>query len=433
MKQFYNLLINCILSGVTNAFVWFAITFWVYIETQSVMLTSFIAGIFMVCNLLSAYTFGKYVDNNKKKKVLWVSTLGSTLCFILASVVYFGGQLVTNSNSTSPTLWLFIVLCIAGSVSGNLRNIALTVSVNLFFDEKNRDKGNGMVGTVQGMVMGLTSVLSGLAIGFVGMGNSLYMVLGACAVVLLHLLTVRIPEAKLIHNDPQKIANFKKTLQYIVAIPGLIMLIFFTTINNFLGGVFMSLMDAYGLSLVSVQTWGIIWGALSFVFVISGLLIAKYGVGKNPVRTMIIANFLVWLVCIPFTWFSSIYIFLLGVIVWMLISPFIESSEHTIIQKIIPYKNQGKVVGFAQTVESSAMPLTAFFVGPITEKFMIPFMNSGWGSQNLSFLYGNGNIAGIGLVFSMAGVVGVVVTLWARKTQAYKNLSNIFNLNVPHS
>jgi len=37
-------------------------------------------------------------------------------------------------------------------------------------------------------------------------------------------------------------------------------LILFATFNNFLGGVFMSLMDAYGLSLVSVQVWGALWG-----------------------------------------------------------------------------------------------------------------------------------------------------------------------------
>ena len=31
--------------------------------------------------------------------------------------------------------------------------------------------------------------------------------------------------------------------------------------NNFLGGVFMALMDAYGLSLVSVQAWGLLLGS----------------------------------------------------------------------------------------------------------------------------------------------------------------------------
>ena len=41
-------------------------------------------------------------------------------------------------------------------------------------------------------------------------------------------------------------------------VPGLPALIVFATFNNFLGGVFMALIDAYGLSLVSVEVWGLL-------------------------------------------------------------------------------------------------------------------------------------------------------------------------------
>jgi MFS transporter, DHA3 family, multidrug efflux protein len=44
-------------------------------------------------------------------------------------------------------------------------------------------------------------------------------------------------------------------------VEGLFGLIFFSTFNTFLGGVFMSLMDAYGLSLVSVQVWACCGGS----------------------------------------------------------------------------------------------------------------------------------------------------------------------------
>ena len=41
-------------------------------------------------------------------------------------------------------------------------------------------------------------------------------------------------------------------------------MIVFAMWNNFLGGVFMSLMDAYGLMLVSVEMWGFILALTSF-------------------------------------------------------------------------------------------------------------------------------------------------------------------------
>ena len=56
----------------------------------------------------------------------------------------------------------------------------------------------------------------------------------------------------------------------IAACPGLFALILFAAFNNFLGGVFMALMDAYGLSLVAVQEWGLLWACVSCGFILSG-------------------------------------------------------------------------------------------------------------------------------------------------------------------
>ena len=48
------------------------------------------------------------------------------------------------------------------------------------------------------------------------------------------------------------------------------MLILLAAFNNLLGGVFMALMDAYGLSLVSVETWGLLFGFISLAFIAGG-------------------------------------------------------------------------------------------------------------------------------------------------------------------
>ena len=53
--------------------------------------------------------------------------------------------------------------------------------------------------------------------------------------------------------------------------------------------------------------------------------------------------------------------------VWFLLTPFAEASEHTTLQKVVPYERQGRVFGFAQSVEQAAAPLTAFVVGPLTQ------------------------------------------------------------------
>ena len=78
-----------------------------------------------------------------------------------------------------------------------------------------------------------------------------------------------------------KRVDIKGTIAVIAAVPGLFALIFFATFNNFLGGIFMALVDAYGLSLVSVQIWGLLLGVLSTAFIVSGIVISRTGLGKT--------------------------------------------------------------------------------------------------------------------------------------------------------
>ena len=94
--------------------------------------------------------------------------------------------------------------------------------------------------------------------------------------------------------------------------PGLLALILFHTFNNFLGGVFMSLMDPYGLQLVSVQVWGVLWGVLSLGFIVGGLVVAKRGLGRNPLRTLFLANIAMWTICMFFTVQASIVLLAVG-------------------------------------------------------------------------------------------------------------------------
>jgi MFS transporter, DHA3 family, multidrug efflux protein len=424
MRKFYTLLANHLFASVSTGFVWFAVTFWIYLQTRSVMMTAYIAGIFTVCNLLSAFAFGKYVDNNKKKTSFIVGSFLSLLFFIAATVLFYTYDLGAVTQYTSVPLWIFIILCVAGSVCGNLRQVALSVAVNLFFEESKRDRGNGLVATVSAISFGLTSVLSGFAISYIGMGYSMLAAIFVTALVILHATTLRIeePDIQVKEVDKSDSDTFKKTFAYIQSTPILLPLILFTVFNNFLGGVFMALMDAYGLSLVSVQVWGVLWGVLSLTFIISGLFISRYGIGKNPAQTIMVCNFVSWFVCIFFSLYGSIILFLIGVITWMLLGPYIESAEQTILQKIVEYQNQGKVIGFSQTLESAVTPATAFLIGPLAEFFFIPFMNEGLGKIYLGSFYGEGNMAGIGLIFSITGLLGTIFAVWAMRTKTYKEL-----------
>ena len=86
MKAFYKVLLNNLVAGVVNNFVWFALVFWVYLETRSVLTTSIIGGSFMLFSALVGVYFGTFVDHHKKKAAMLVSSVGSLLCLSLIHI-----------------------------------------------------------------------------------------------------------------------------------------------------------------------------------------------------------------------------------------------------------------------------------------------------------------------------------------------------------
>jgi DHA3 family multidrug efflux protein-like MFS transporter len=283
---------------------------------------------------------------------------------------------------------------------------------------------------VSGIGFLTTSMISGVLVAWGGMLATLMLALGATALVFVHLLTVKLDEGRVAPSadapaEPKRV-DLRGTIAVIAAVPGLFALILFACFNNFLGGVFMALLDAYGLSLVSVQIWGVTFGIISTAFIISGLVISKTGLGKNPLRTLLLVNIITWSVCCVFTIQHSIWLLAAGCFVWMLLGPYAEAAEHTLLQKVVPPERQGRVFGFAQSVEQSASPLTAFLIGPLTEFFFIPFMSTGLGAQWIGGWFGTGQARGIALVFTIAGAIGLVVTIFAFRSKYYRQLSDAY-------
>lgn len=425
MKTFYQLLGNNIIASVTNFTVWFALTFFVYLETRSVFATSMIAGIYLVIVAISGFWFGSLVDRFKKKQVMLVSSAGSLVIYLIGFIIYVTAPAEAFKTPASVTLWIFAPLLLIGVIFGNIRGIALPTLVTILVPEKKRENANGLAGTAFGVSFLVTSVISGLLVGHSGMYLMLILAIAATIVTMIHLWTIPIPEKKVVHvkGSASTKVDIRGTFVVVSAIPGLFALILFTTFNNFLGGVFMSLMDSYGLSLVSVETWGLLWGFLSTGFIIGGLVIAKWGLGGKPLRALFGANIVIWAVCSIFTIQSSIVLLAIGMFAYLCVVPFIEAAEHTIIQKVVPHERQGRVFGFAQSLELAASPLTAFLIGPIAQFFFIPFMTTGRGVELIGSWFGTGSDRGIALVFTLTGIMGLIVTLIAMQSKPYKLLA----------
>lgn len=239
MKNFYNVLLNTLIANVTTSYLWFAMTFWIYLETLSVLATGIIGGLYMLLIALCSIAFGTIVDHNKKKNVMVFSSIVTFVTFSLAGILYMAFPESAIANIGGPVFWLFAGIILVGGVVENMRNIALSTTVTLLVPSDVRDKANGLVGAVQGIGFIVTSVFSGLSIGLLGMGWTLAIAIFFTAVAMIHLMTVEIPEEGIAH-DPElknKKIDIRGSIAAIKAVPGLFALIIFSTFNNLIGGV----------------------------------------------------------------------------------------------------------------------------------------------------------------------------------------------------
>ena len=115
----------------TSTFLWFAVTFWVYLETRSVVATGVIGAAFGLSSALLGPAFGTFVDRHRKHW-RWSSPRPCRRCasspppssFLLVDAEACSTSVVRGSGS-------LIGLTLLGSVTGQLRSIALSTCVTL--------------------------------------------------------------------------------------------------------------------------------------------------------------------------------------------------------------------------------------------------------------------------------------------------------------
>ena len=424
MRVFVALLANTMVANVTTSYLWFALTFWVYLETRSVLATGIVGGAYMLLVAVFAMYFGTMVDRHRKHRVMVLSSVVPLGAFLVAAAVYLLQPESAIVDLGGMWFWIFSGVILLGSVVEQLRNIALSTTVTLLVPVERHANANGMVGTVQGLAFITTSVFSGLSVGLLGMGWTLAIAVALTLVTLAHLMFVRIPEEKPApEGGKAPSVDIRGSLAAIRGVPGLFALILFTTFNNLIGGVYMALMDPYGLTLFSVELWGLVLGVTSTGFLIGGAAIAKFGLGRNPVRTMLLMVVAMGLLGALFTIREWWWVYALGIFAYMMLIPAVEASEQTVIQRVVPYRRQGRVFGFASAFEAAAAPITSFLIAPIAQFWIIPYMASDGGRQTWGWLLGEGQARGIALVFLASGLLLTALALMAFSTRSYRLIS----------
>lgn len=425
-RTFSHALINTAVASLTTNFIWFAVVFWVYLETRSILATGILGGAYMLALALCSMWFGSLVDRFRKLFVMRLSAWCSVVAFVTGCAIFFLIPADSLLALGGPWFWIFTLVLLAGCVVEMLRGLALSTLVTLLVPVERHANANGLVGTVQGLAFIVTSVFSGISIGTLGMGPTMLIATALTALPLTHLFLLRIPEPEIVPDPNRSAIDFRGGMAAMRAVPGLFGLILFSMFNNLVSGAHMALIDPYGLTLFSVEIWGIVFGLAGTGFIVGGALVARFGLGSNPVRTMLLAVAVLGVVGSVLALRDWPWLFIGGIWTFMLLMPAIEAAEQTVIQKVVPFEKQGRVFGIAMTFEAAAAPITSFLIAPIAEFWLVPYIENGAGQERWAWLLGEGEGRGIAFVFFWAGLLVLLAALAAFGTKTYRTLVRSF-------
>lgn len=153
MKTFYQVLVNTLIANITTSYLWFALTFWAYIETKSVLATGYIGGSYMLLIALCSIWFGTVVDRHKKRSVMLFASVFTMAAFLVSGLMYMLLPGETLLALGQPWFWIFAGIILIGAVVENMRNIALSTIVTLLVEKDKRANANGLVGRCRVLVL----------------------------------------------------------------------------------------------------------------------------------------------------------------------------------------------------------------------------------------------------------------------------------------
>lgn len=91
-RAFTQVLVNTFIANLTTNFLWFAMTFWIYLETRNVLATAFLGGSYMLLLAVLGVPFGGLVDRWRKERVMVAAQLITALAFALALALFLSSS-----------------------------------------------------------------------------------------------------------------------------------------------------------------------------------------------------------------------------------------------------------------------------------------------------------------------------------------------------
>jgi DHA3 family macrolide efflux protein-like MFS transporter len=341
----------------------FVITWWITIETQSVFYLSLATFLIFLPQVIVTPFAGVLSDRLNRKTIIF--TVDS-----LQAILTFGLFLIFFTGFTH--IWMILII-------HTLRNTLYAFQVPTFHailpsmvPKEKISRVNGANFLFSGLIFMVGPILSALLLELFPI-TYIFLIDGVTFLIaLVPLFLIRIPfnakETRATENT-SFMREFKDGFMIVKAIPGLLSMIIFAMIFNFIFRPF-GVLWPYFINIIhdgSVFHLAFLFGSIQVGNVIGSLITSIKKEWKNKIKINLIGEmvFFMFYLLIILAPYQNFYFMMIGGFLGAIIFPITVATYLTILQTVVPSDKIGRVMSIDHTVSMAIAPIGALLVGSL--------------------------------------------------------------------
>ena len=421
MYNFMIFFISQTISELGTSMTGFATVIWMYSNSGQVMSSSLLAICSTVPYLIVSLLGGVVVDKMNKKKIMLI-------CDSIAaagSVILFGCYILGYLQ-----LW---VLCLVNIINGFMnafQNPASQVTVTLLVEQKDYARIGGIQSTMGALVGIFQPILATTILNVLGF--QWILIVDLCTFVfafLVLLFVVQIPDE--IASDSQssfsEIWNgLKEGIDFISGNRPILMLLIMYCILEFIGaisfdGMFTPLLLARTNNNETIV--GIVSSFMAIGCIVASVILSMMEQPKKKLPIMYFGSYMCLIGITLFGMGRSLVWWCIVVFIGCFGSPIYHTYQTIIIREKVDASMQGRVFSLQGMITQALTPLGFLGGGMLADYIFEPLMKKMFLGKNIiTFFVGRQNGSGIGLIFVIAGLVGIAALTILKCNPAIKEL-----------
>ena len=421
-KQFHSFLLlwgSQTVSQLGTAMTDYAIIIWVYSREGTASSVTLLT----VCTFLPTIFFrflaGSVVDRQNKKRIMLIADMLAACGTLAVFVLHFADVL---------QIWHLYVINFLLSLMNAFQEPASFVAVSMLVPKEHYARASGLQGFSGAAVSILAPALGALLLACGGLDLVLIVDLSTFAVAFLILLfLIRIPEEKqqATENEP-----FSKTclagIRYLKEHTAILRITLFLAVINFLaklGNDGMLSPFILGRTGNNQPVLGMVESFTALGVLAGSLLVTLMKPVKKRTVLIFVATGLVFsgnmiqsLTQQPWLWCAAAF----GS---YLMAAVMNVNLDTLMREKVPTEMQGRVFSAKSTLQNFTIPPALLLGGLLADTVFEPFMMTESPTQQaLSGLFGTGKGAGIGVMFFIIGIAGMLISFTRLRKPVYREL-----------